>query len=273
MPEEAGSKAAAKIEARGLFKSYATANGMLEVVRDVSLAAAGGEFVSLIGPSGCGKSTVFNVLAGLESADAGALLVDGKPVASRAGAFAYMPQKDLLFPWRRVLENTTLGLEVQGMPRGEARDRARGLFEAFGLTGFERAYPSELSGGMRQRAALLRTVVQEREVLLLDEPLGALDSLTRTQMQEWLEEVWRRFRWTVLLITHDIREAVYLSDRVYVLTARPGSVRMEVEVDLPRPRSREVVESAAFHALERELMEALRVEAGRAERDAVVWPV
>ena len=265
-------KPAPKIEARDLYKSYPTANRPLAVVWDVSVTAAEGEFVSIIGPSGCGKSTIFNILAGLEPADAGAVLVDGAPVTARSGTFAYMPQKDLLLPWRRLLENTTLGLEVQGVGRDDARARALQLFEAFGLTGFERAYPSELSGGMRQRAALLRTVVQEREVVLLDEPLGALDSLTRMQMQEWLEEVWGRFRWTVMLITHDIREAVYLSDRVYVMTARPGGVRMEVAIDLPRPRSRVIVDSEPFRRLERELTEALRVEAGKAERDAVVWP-
>lgn len=258
-----------KIEARDLHKSYRTADGPLAVVRAVSLTAATGEFVSIIGPSGCGKSTLFNILAGLETADAGSVLLDGEPIGTRAGAFGYMPQKDLLLPWRRILENTTLGLEVRGVPRREARARAQQLFEAFGLTGFERAYPSELSGGMRQRAALLRTVVQERDVVLLDEPLGALDSLTRTQMQEWLEEVWRRFRWTVLLITHDIREAAYLSDRVYVLGARPGSVQTTVEVDLPRPRT---VTDPAFLAVERELTEALRVETRKAARDAAVGP-
>lgn len=258
-----------KIEARDLHKSYSTADGPLAVMRAVSLTAATGEFVSIIGPSGCGKSTLFNILAGLESADAGSVFLDGAPIGARAGAFGYMPQKDLLFPWRRILENTMLGLEVRGVPRSEARARAQRLFEAFGLTGFERAYPSELSGGMRQRAALLRTVVQERDVVLLDEPLGALDSLTRTQMQEWLEEVWRRFRWTVLLITHDIREAAYLSDRVYVLGARPGSVQTTVDVDLPRPRS---VNDPAFLAVEQELTEALRVEARKTERDPAVRP-
>ncbi len=257
-----------KIEARDLHKSYLTADGPLAVVRAVSLTAATGEFVSIIGPSGCGKSTLFNILAGLESADAGSVFLDGEPTGARAGAFGYMPQKDLLLPWRRILENTTLGLEVRGVPQGEARARAQQLFEAFGLTGFERAYPSELSGGMRQRAALLRTVVQERDVVLLDEPLGALDSLTRTQMQEWLEGVWRRFRWTVLLITHDIREAAYLSDRVYVLGARPGSVLKTIAVELPRPRS---MNDPEFLAVERELTEALRVETRKAERDPAVW--
>ena len=148
-----------------------------------------------------------------------------------------MPQADALLPWRRVLENATLGLEVRGLPRREARERVRPLLPAFGLDGFERAYPFQLSGGMRQRAALLRTVVQECEVLLLDEPFGALDALTRTEMQHWLESVWERFRWTVLLVTHDVREAVYLADRIYVLSPRPGTVVAEIAVPLPRPRS------------------------------------
>jgi ABC-type nitrate/sulfonate/bicarbonate transport system ATPase subunit len=166
-----------------------------------------------------------------------------------------MPQQDLLFPWRSVLDNTTLGLEVAGMRRREARERATALFGPFGLAGFEHSRPDELSGGMRQRAALLRTVVQDREVLLLDEPFGALDSLTRTAMQEWLDEVRARFGWTVLLITHDVREAVFLSDRVLVLSPRPAHVRRELAVDLPRPRQITVPGVAAAEA---ELLDALR---------------
>ncbi len=150
----------------------------------------------------------------------------------------------------------------------EARERARPLFETFGIAGFERSYPWQLSGGMRQRAALLRTVVQGREVLLLDEPFGALDSLTRTEMQEWLAGVWEQFRWTVVLITHDIREAVFLSDRVYVLTARPASVRLEQVVDLPRPRRPAIVTSPEFVEVEGVLFDALREESQRAHRQA-----
>ena len=161
----------------------------------------------MIGPSGCGKSTLFNVVAGLERPDAGRVLVDGADATGRTDAFAYMPQQDLLFPWRTVLDNTTLGLEVAGVRRRAARERARPLFAEFGLAGFEDARPDELSGGMRQRAALLRTVVQDRPVLLLDEPFGALDSLTRTEMQAWLRSVCAQLDWTVLLVTHDIREA------------------------------------------------------------------
>ncbi|MFC5994127.1 ABC transporter ATP-binding protein [Pseudonocardia hispaniensis] len=241
-----------EIRVEHLAKSF----GTLPVLADVSLRVAPGEFVSIIGPSGCGKSTLFNVLAGLVAPDSGRVLVDGAP-ADRS-AFGYMPQKDLLFPWRTVLDNAALGLEVAGMRKRAARQKAQALFEPFGLTGFERARPSQLSGGMRQRAALLRTVVQDRDVLLLDEPFGALDSLTRTGMQEWLEGVRARYGWTVLLITHDIREAVFLSDRVVVLGPRPATVCDEVEVGLPRPRTVEILTRPRFGAAEAEVLAALR---------------
>ncbi|MBY4215053.1 ABC transporter ATP-binding protein [Rhodococcus fascians] len=218
------------------------------VLDGVSFGVRPGEFVSIIGPSGSGKSTVFNMLAGLDTPDSGSV---------RVPPCAYMPQKDLLFPWRSVLDNTSLGLEVQGVAKKEARARARELFPVFGLDGYESARPSELSGGMRQRAALLRTVVQGRSVLLLDEPFGALDSLTRSDMQAWLQQVWSEFRWTVLMITHDIREAVYLSDRVVVLSPRPAHVRRQVDVPLPRPRDLEIVTTPQFAAVEKQLMDVL----------------
>jgi ABC-type nitrate/sulfonate/bicarbonate transport system ATPase subunit len=230
----------------------------LPVLDGVTFDVAPGEFVSVIGPSGCGKSTLFNVIAGLERPDSGRVLVDGEDATGRVDPFAYMPQQDLLFPWRTVLDNTTLGLEVAGMSRRAARERARPLFAEFGLSGFEAAHPYELSGGMRQRAALLRTVVQDRAVLLLDEPFGALDSLTRTDMQTWLDDVRTRFGWTVLLITHDIREAVFLSDRVLVLGPRPTHVRREVSVDLPRPREIGLITSPEFAAIEGDLLAVLR---------------
>jgi ABC-type nitrate/sulfonate/bicarbonate transport system ATPase subunit len=239
----------------GLVKAYP---GPLPVLDRVSFEVAPGEFVSVIGPSGCGKSTLFNVIAGLDRPDGGRVLVDGVDATGRVDPFAYMPQQDLLFPWRTVLDNTTLGLEVAGIDRATARARARRLFEPFGLAGFERARPAQLSGGMRQRAALLRTVVQDRPVLLLDEPFGALDSMTRTDMQTWLAGMRTRFDWTVLLITHDIREAVFLSDRVVVLGPRPTRVHREVRVDLPHPRDAGMLTSARFSAVERELLDALR---------------
>jgi ABC-type nitrate/sulfonate/bicarbonate transport system ATPase subunit len=227
------SAAAPKLELRGLGKRF----GELEVLRDLSLQAGRGEFVAVLGPSGCGKSTALSILTGGTPASSGEVLVDGVVDGERAGRFAYMPQADALLPWRRVIDNAALGLEVRGMSRREARERVRPLLPAFGLEGFEDVYPFQLSGGMRQRAALLRTVVQERDVLLLDEPFGALDALTRAEMQRWLASVWAQFRSTVLLVTHDVREAVYLADRVYVLSPRPGSVVAELAIPLPRPRS------------------------------------
>lgn len=248
------------LEVRGAGKAF----GTLEVLRELELSVRPGEFAAVIGPSGSGKSTLFNLISGLDTPTSGEILVDGAPASVASGKVAYMPQKDLLFPWRTVLDNTVLGLQVQGVPKAQARERARALFPVFGLSGFEDARPSELSGGMRQRAALLRTVVQDRELLLLDEPFGALDALTRTEMQTWLQEVWQRYRWMVLMITHDIREAVYLSDRVVVLSARPATVRHEVRVDLPRPRELSMMTSPEFVALEAELVSVLHEEARRA---------
>ena len=244
----------AELTLTGLTKSY----GELPVLDGVSLTVASGEFVAVVGPSGCGKSTLFDVVAGLEPADAGRVLVDGADATGRTDAFAYMPQQDLLFPWRTVLDNTTLGLEVAGMRRRAARERARPLFAEFGLAGFEGARPGELSGGMRQRAALLRTVVQDRPVLLLDEPFGALDALTRTEMQLWLSRMHARFGWTVVLVTHDVREAVLLADRVVVLAPRPTAVRRVVRVDLPRPRDLSALTDPALAAAEAELLAGLQ---------------
>ncbi|SUE17021.1 ABC transporter ATPase [Rhodococcus gordoniae] len=240
------------------------AYGDRAVIDGIDCSVAPGEFVSFIGPSGCGKSTLFSIVAGLEQPDAGEVLIGDCPAAP--GRVALMPQKDLLFPWRTVLDNCTLGLEVQGVRRSDARARARELLPTFGLSGFEDAAPHQLSGGMRQRASLARTVLQGRDVLLLDEPFGALDSLTRTEMQLWLQEVWQQHRWTVLMVTHDVREAVLLSDRVVVLGPRPTRVQHEVHVPLPRPRTLETCVSSEFVALEHELMEVLHRSRREEER-------
>ncbi|MFD3534589.1 ABC transporter ATP-binding protein [Streptomyces sp. NPDC058664] len=250
------------LEVRGAGKSF----GSLDVLRDLELTVRPGEFAAVIGPSGSGKSTLFNLVSGLDVPSSGEILVEGEPAGVRSGKVAYMPQKDLLFPWRTVLDNTALGLEAQGVRRREARHRADALFGAFGLDGFQSAYPFQLSGGMRQRAALLRTVVLERPVLLLDEPFGALDSLTRTEMQLWLAEMWQRYRWTVVLVTHDIREAVLLADTVHVLSPRPATVVERIEVPLPRPRGLDVLADPEFAATERHLLDVLQGQRGLQER-------
>jgi ABC-type nitrate/sulfonate/bicarbonate transport system ATPase subunit len=249
----------ARLEVAGLRKVYRGGDGEEVVALDgVDLVAEPGEIVALIGPSGCGKSTLFHILAGLEQPTAGQVRIDGVERADRLGACAFMPQRDGLLPWRRVLDNTTLGLELAGVPRAEARRRAEPLLERFGLGEFARAWPWQLSGGMRQRAAFLRTVLTGRPAMLLDEPFGALDGITRVELQEWLLGVWQEVGSTVVLITHDVSEAVFLADRVYVMTPRPGRIREVVDVDLPRPRRVEMEETPEFAALERRLRRALR---------------
>ena len=247
----------ARLEARAVSKAYAgVGERPIPTLDRVELEAGPGEFIALIGPSGAGKSTLFSVLAGLERADSGEALVDGAPVA--LGACAFMPQRDALLPWRRTIDNVAIGLELAGVSRAAARERAQPLLERFGLGGFETAWPWQLSGGMRQRAAFLRTVLLGRPVMLLDEPFGALDGITRAELQQWLLEVWSEFGSTVALITHDVAEAVFLADRVYVMSPLPGRIETVIEIDLPRPRTLAIEESPAFAAHEARLREALR---------------
>lgn len=228
------------------------------VLDDISLEARPGEFISIIGPSGCGKSTLFNVLAGLETPSSGEVRVNGAAATGKSDCFAYMPQKDLLFPWRTVIDNAALGLQIQGIKRKQARERVEPLLATFGLEDFAASYPFELSGGMRQRVALLRTVIQGRPVVLLDEPFGALDYLTRTELQLWLSRMWEQFHWTVVLVTHDVPEAILLSDRIYVLGPRPATLRAVIDVDLGRPRGLECLSTPAFAALEERLLRELQ---------------
>ena len=233
--------------------------GDLPVLDTVDLVVPVGSFVSVVGPSGCGKSTLLRVLAGLLIPGAGSAAVGGESAIGRPGLVAYMPQKDLLFPWRRVLANATLGAEVAGLAKAEARQRALALLGRFGLEGFERAWPSQLSGGMRQRLALLRTFLVPSGVLLLDEPFGALDAITRREMQRWLEGVLRAedAPRTTLFVTHDIEEALLLSDVVYVMSPRPGRMVACVEAPFTRPRAGELVLTPEFVARKAELMAAL----------------
>jgi ABC-type nitrate/sulfonate/bicarbonate transport system ATPase subunit len=235
-------------------------------------AVAPGEFVTVVGPSGCGKSTLFNIVAGLEEPDAGGILrFEGKSchAADLLGRVSFMPQRDLLLPWRNVIDNAILALEVEGIPRKDARAKALRMLPEFGLAGFESQYPHQLSGGMRQRVALMRTFLFERDLMLLDEPFGALDALTRAMMQRWLLDVWQKYRRTILFITHDVDEAIFLGDRVLVMTARPGSVKLEQTVDLPRPRRPEIVTAPEFIRLKRTLLDAIEEESMKSFQSAV----
>ncbi|HLZ24709.1 MAG TPA: ABC transporter ATP-binding protein [Ktedonobacterales bacterium] len=256
--EPASALATPLLDVRDVTMRFAGTNGKpVTALANVSLHVNTGEFVALVGPSGCGKSTLLSILAGLETPTAGAVALRGDPAARRLGRAGYMPQRDLLLPWRTALGNAITGLEARGTPRAEARDRARALFETFGLDGFERSYPFTLSGGMRQRVAFARTVLAARDLLLLDEPFGALDALTRAGLQRWLLDIWGQLGATCLLVTHDVEEALLLADRVYVLTARPGHVRLEQCVPLERPRRPEMLARPELVALKAELLAAL----------------
>ncbi|HZU14413.1 MAG TPA: ABC transporter ATP-binding protein [Chloroflexota bacterium] len=243
------------IEAREISRTFRVDGHALPVLCGVSVAAPPGGFVAVLGPSGSGKSTLLSIMAGLDRPDAGRVVVDGRDVTGRLGLAGYMPQRDLLLPWRRTLDNVALGPELSGMSRADARRLAASHFPRFGLAGFERAYPRTLSGGMRQRAALLRTFLSEREILLLDEPLGALDAMTRMDLQSWLLDVWEEMRKTIVLVTHDVDEAIYLADRIYLLSSRPARVSAVLDVDLRRPRPYdEIVTSTRFLSLKREIL-------------------
>ncbi|MBO8137437.1 MAG: ABC transporter ATP-binding protein [Desulfotomaculum sp.] len=247
----------AKIELVEISKSYNTGGGALDVVQQVSMTVGDKQFVSLVGPSGSGKSTILNIIAGLVKQDSGRILLDGREIADPSEVISYMPQKDLLLPWRRVIDNVILPLKLSGVRREKAVQEAVNLMEIFGLKGFEQRYPSELSGGMRQRAALMRTILAKKDVLLLDEPFGALDAITRFKMQSWLLKVWDRFQRTILFITHDVEEAVYLSDKIYVLSQRPGRIKLEINVPLPRPRKPDIITSSLFVKTKEKVLKAI----------------
>ena len=247
-----------KVELRSVQQRFRRPDGSEFVALEgVDLSIDPGTFVSLIGPSGCGKSTIFNAMAGLLTPSDGVIVIDGQDATGTIGRVGYMLQKDLLLPWRTVLDNVILGLEIRGASVREARAYALPYLHRYGLGGFENAYPSALSGGMRQRAALLRTLLFDTEIVLLDEPFGALDAQTRSRMQEWLLQIWQDFRKTVVFVTHDVEEAVYLSDTIYVMAARPGRVVAKLDVPLRRPRPRSIVLGADFVALKEQCLDLL----------------
>ena len=248
------------VRVRGVSRTYAAVSGgPVEALRHVDLNVRAGEFVALIGPSGCGKSTLLRLVAGLDTPSSG--VIDVGEVDDVERCVAYMPQRDLLFPWRSLLENATIGAELAGKDKREIRQQAIELLPEFGLEGFGDALPQTLSGGMRQRAALLRTVLLNRRTLLLDEPFGALDALTRASMQEWLIGVLNRHSVAVMFVTHDVEEAIWLSDRVYVMTSRPGTIKLEVEIGLSRPRNHAVRSEPEFAKMKSRILHALISEA------------
>ncbi|MET0511487.1 MAG: ABC transporter ATP-binding protein [Thermoleophilaceae bacterium] len=230
--------------------------GALTALDQINLRVRSGEVLAVVGPSGCGKSTLLELVAGLQEPDEGVIRVQAAgSAAERRAACAYMPQRDLLLPWRDALGNAALALECQRVPRAEARRRPEPLFERFGLAEFERSRPAALSGGMRQRVAFLRTLLAGRPLLLLDEPFGALDAITRADLQEWLAATLAVEPRTVVLVTHDVEEAAFLADRIVVLSPRPGRIVAEFAVDAARPRS---LTDPALAELRGRAMEALR---------------
>jgi ABC-type nitrate/sulfonate/bicarbonate transport system ATPase subunit len=249
----------AKLVVDHVSMAFKTPSGSFEALAPVTLSIPQGRFVSLIGPSGCGKSTIFNIIAGLLEPTAGRVVIDGIDATGTIGRVGYMLQKDLLLPWRTVLDNVILGMEIQGVTLREARARALPLLKRYGLAGFEYLYPNALSGGMRQRAALLRTLLFDTDMILLDEPFGALDAQTKLQMQEWLMALWADFGKTVLFVTHDVEEAIYLSDEVHVMGTRPGRIIETIPIALPRPRVRTSSLGPAFLAIKERCLELLNV--------------
>jgi len=247
----------AVIELKSVSKVWGDTSNSVEALVDVNLAVRPNEFVSIVGPSGCGKSTLLKIIAGLDSDYKGTAYVNGQDVRTAPPSVCLMPQKDLLMPWRSVLENVALPLELRGVPKPEREAQAAKHFEEFGLAGFEKVWPDTLSGGMRQRAALLRTFLCEGDVFLMDEPFAALDALTRYKMRVWLLDIWNRHKKAVVFVTHDIEEAVFLSDRICVLSERPATVAEMIDIPLARPRPRDIVETPEFIALRHSVQAAL----------------
>lgn len=249
--------ASSRIELRGVKKSFAQrGGGTLEVLGPVDLSIAAGEFVCLLGPSGCGKSTLLSIIGGFENPDAGTITIDGAPLCGPDPRRVFVFQEYGIFPWMSVEENVSFGLHA--LSEAQRKERCARWVEAAGLVGFEQALPAELSGGMRQRVALARALAVEPDVLYMDEPLGALDSLTRQQMRVEVASLWRRLRPTVLFVTHDIDEAVLLADRVVVLSQRPGRIVEIVPVTIPHPRR---FGETDYVAIKRELYRALSLGA------------
>jgi len=252
------------LEVAGLGKSYRKDGQVLQILDIERFAAREGEFITVIGPSGCGKSTLLHIMGGFIPADAGAIRVYGTEVKGPGPDRGMMFQEFALFPWKTVAGNVAWGLETQGAPRARIDEVVAKYLDMTGLADFRNHYPAELSGGMKQRVALARVLAFDPKVLLMDEPFGALDAQTRETMQEEVTRLWERTKKTIVFVTHDIEEAVYLGDRVVVLTARPGRIREEVKIELPRPRSLEIKKSIRCHEYRNYVWDLIRSESKRA---------
>jgi len=251
----------ADIALRGVSKVFGARDDRVVALDDCTFTVPDGTFVTLLGPSGCGKTTALDLVAGFTRPTAGSVAVGGREVVHPGPDRAVVFQDTALFPWLRVEDNIAFGLRVGGLADGVVRAKVDELLDRVGLREFRRRYPAELSGGMRQRVALARVLALESDVLLMDEPFGALDAQTRGLMQEFLTGIWERDRRTVLFVTHDLDEAVFLADRVLVMTARPGRIKRELVVDLPRPRAPDIMATPRFHTLRDEIRSLARDEA------------
>ncbi len=250
-----------------IVKNFATPDGVVTALDHVSLTVNPGEFVGVIGPSGCGKSTLFNIIGGLLDGYEGSVQVAGEEVRGPHPSIGMIFQEESTFPWRTVIDNVAFPLEIAGMAKAERYQRARHFVELVGLDGFERRYPAELSGGMRQRVSMARTLAVEPKIMLMDEPFASLDEQTRLLLGDKVLAIQQQLKQTTLLITHNITEAVQLSDRILVMTYRPGRLKRMVEIALPRPRTSEIVSSEAFGRYVAQIWSDLREEASRGMRD------
>jgi NitT/TauT family transport system ATP-binding protein len=261
------SAAAPALVVDDIVKRFETPDGVVTAVDHMSFNVAPGEFLAIIGPSGCGKSTLFNIIGGLMDGYEGRVAVAGETVKGPHAAIGMVFQEESTFPWRTVIENVAFPLEITGVAKADRIERARHFIDLVGLNGFERRYPAELSGGMRQRVAIARTLASEPKILLMDEPFGALDEQTRLLLGDKVLQIQDQLKQTCLLITHNITEAVQLADRVLVMTYRPGQVKRIVPIELTRPRSSEIVSSDAFGRYVAQIWGDLREEASRGMRD------
>jgi len=245
-----------KIEAINIKKTFSS----LDTLEDVSIVLEENKFVSILGPSGCGKSTLFDIIAGLEKPDKGIVLIEDKNYTGKTGRVSYMHQKDLLLPWKTVLDNSCIPLIIKGLNLKQSREKANSYFNLFGLAGFEKYYPEQLSGGMKQRAALLRTYLFSDDIMLLDEPFGGLDAMTRRDMQFWLLKLLENFKSSILFITHSVDEAIFLSDKIYLFSKRPAIVKKVFEINIKRPRDYKVLTSNEFNRIKGEILHLLLEE-------------